>query len=514
MDDVTMVGGSADSSVRIERRGSPSLILVAPPQLFSSSQTAASVIPPLGLMYLGAACREAGIDVSLLDTIVEAPNALTELTDGSTVRGLTTDQVIERVRGRDVVGVSCHFTMAFPVVVDLVRRLRERTDATVVLGGAHVTALPQLSLRESGAHFVVIGEGDVTLVDLVGSLAGGAAISDVAGLAYWKNGEPVLTERRPLVEDLDSLPLPARDMVPLADYQTIAEPHGAALGPWTSILSSRGCPFECTFCTSALWGRRWRARSATAVVDEMEHCVRTHGITDFHFEDEAMTTDRRRVIDICDELCRRGLSVTWQLPNGVRAATTDGPVLEAMQRSGCRQLTVAPESGSTRVLNHIVRKRQDLGDVARTVREASRLGIATAAFFVIGLPGERLRDVAATLWYALHLARMGLDEVDFSLFVPLPGSELYDRLADQGRIAGDDGSLVCMGDLTVARSWSDDLSGPLLFLVRLLGFLTFHVIRSLFHPLRVLASLGNMVRGRQTTKSERVVATFRKRLFR
>jgi magnesium-protoporphyrin IX monomethyl ester (oxidative) cyclase len=314
------------------------------------------------------------------------------------------------------------------------------------------------------------------------------------------------------IQDLDELPFPARDLVPYDKYHEVSEAHGPTQRKWTPILSSRGCPFHCTFCTPGLWGHRYRVRSAANVLDEIEECVTRYGIREFHFEDEKLTIHKKRVMEVCKGIRDRNLAIQWQTPNGIRASVTDREILSAMRDSGCHHVTVAPESGSPRVLNEIIKKQQDLSRVTDAVRHASKLGMRTAAYFVLGLPGETVREVNQSISYASQLARIGLDEVVFSNYVALPGSELYKMLVREGRIDGDWQNLVSMGDLARASSWSEHISSEDLSALRRKAYLTFHLTKALFHPLKIIRSILNVLRKREELKTERVLITFIKRL--
>ncbi|GAG95756.1 unnamed protein product, partial [marine sediment metagenome] len=241
------------------------------------------------------------------------------------------------------------------------------------------------------------------------------------------------------------------------------------------------------------------------------HCIEKYGITEFHFEDENMTLNNERAREICRLIDEKGLKIKWQTPNGIRAGVTNNDTLDEMKKSGCCHITVAPESGSERVIKEIMNKEQDLESVTRIVKHASKIGLKTAAFFIIGLPGETIQDVKLSIKYICQLAIAGIDEVGISLFIPLPGSELYDILLTQGKINNDWSSYATIGDMSKAVSWSEEISDHELNQLRKRAYLIFILMKSLFHPLRVLRSIVNIAIKREELKTERTLIAFIKR---
>lgn len=494
------------------------ITLINPPQLFSKTQVAAGITPPIGLLYLSSFCKSKDYSVDFIDSVVEAPDKINkvQLEDGElTYRGLALDEVIEKIDSRSkVIGISNLFSFAFPIVLELTRLIKKKhPNTTIVVGGAHVSAVPSDVLKCNFIDFVVTGEGELTFIDLLNKLGDkDSDFSNIDGLAYRNNSNIVVNPRTRYIDNLDKLPFPDREIIDLTKYYRANEAHGPTQAKWTPIISSRGCPFRCTFCTSSLWNRQFRARSAKNVVDEIEECVKKYGIEEFHFEDENLTLNKERVWQICDEIERRGLKIKWQTPNGIRASVTDTKTLERMKKAGCYHVVFAPESGSTRVLNKIMHKDQDLEDVTNLVRFASRIKLNTCAYFMMGLPKETKKDIKLTIDYAKKLARLGLDEVVFSLFIPLPGSVLYDYLKKKGAIVDDWKSLSVIGDVARAKSWSEHITDKQLNKLRMKAYLSFYLNKMLFHPLKVLRIIINVIRKKQTLKTERVLITFLKRL--
>lgn len=491
------------------------VVLINPPQVFSKTQLAAGVIPPLGLMYLAASLKQAGHEPLIIDSIVEDVTNVYEVSEDVSCRGLSFKDIIARIPDNvGLIGVSNLFSFAFPVMRKLTIEIKKAYPTTpIVVGGAHPSGTPIETVSEPSIDFVVISEGDETIVEVVNNIGDYQGIKRIDGFAYKdEQGIPYLNPKTKFIEDIDSLPFPARELVPLEKYYETSEAHGPSQNKWTPILSSRGCPHQCTFCTSKLWNRRYRVRSAENVLDEIEECIKKYNITEFHFEDENFTIIKKRTLEICKGIIQRKLKIKWQTPNGIMVMAIDKEMLGAMKDSGCYHITVAPESGSKRVLKEIINKDQDLSKVTAIVRHASNIGLKTAAYFVIGLPGETGEEVEMSIAYACGLAKAGLDEVYFSQFIPLPGAALFDKLVREGRFKADWNSLMAIGDLTKANSWSEHIASKELKKLRSKAYLKFYLIKVLYHPFKIIRSVVNVIKKKQELKTERVLITFIKRL--
>lgn len=491
--------------------------LINPPQVIAKSQVAANVVPPLGILYLAGYLNKFNIQTKVIDAVGDEPSQYTSY-NGNILRGLTFKEIIKEIpQDTDLIGISSMLSLAYIVVKELIRLIKKEFPLKkIVLGGAHPTVLPEFTLNDSDTDIVVRGEGELTLLDLCRHLDD---YCDIKGIAYKKNKKIFLNSERELIEDIDSLPFPDKGLVKLENYFRTAEPHGCSgLGRWTTILASRGCPYGCTFCTTPkIWRRRWRTRTVNNVIQEMIEVNRKHGIVDFHFEDDNLGFDRKWMHNFCDSLISKKLNFIWQPSNGLRVEILLEPgLLEKMKASGCSLVVFALESASRQVRNDIMKKNLDIAKIESAVSLARKAKIKSACYFVLGLPGERTEDARETVKYAARLARKGLDECVISLFSLLPGCELFNDLYKQGKVKLNDDffkELAAIGDLGSSKSWSEHISKEELKRLRMYGYVKFMVVKSIFHPIKILESALNILKGTDKLKSERVIRTFLKRLL-
>lgn len=311
------------------------------------------------------------------------------------------------------------------------------SEIKTALIGLHPSAKPHESLAHHYIDFVVIGEPELTVQELAKTIETGKLdeLKKVKGLGFKKDDKDIITPPRPFIEDLDSLPFPARHLLPMKELFAAVKQNpirGEIRKPCARVLTSRGCPNNCIFCSNHIvMGKKWRGRTPKNVVDELQQIVETYGVQQVDFEDDNLTFNKKRMEAICDEIVNRGLDIEWYTPNGVRADGLDSMLLTKMRKSGCQRIMVAPESGVQRVVNDIIKKNQDLKKVEAAVVNAHKVGIKVSCFFIIGFIGETKADIQATINYAYKLRQLGADRFYFSYATPLVGTELF-RQAKEG----------------------------------------------------------------------------------
>ena len=466
--------------------------------------------PPLSVAYLAGSLTAAGHEVQIIDAVGEALDAMHPgYRSDILVNGLSVSQIVDRIRpDTQFVGISCLFSHEWPVIRQLIAAIAVRFPAVpIVLGGEHATAVPELCLADAPALSVcAIGEGEETIVQLVEACVERKALGTVDGIVFRGPEGPVRTARRARIRDIDDIPLPRWDLTPIERYLDGGFSFGVDRGRTMPLLATRGCPYSCTFCSSPrMWTTRYTTRSPALVVDEIEEFVRRYRAENVDFYDLTAIIDRDWILEFCRLLDARNLRVTWQLPSGTRSEALDEGTLRAMYRSGCRNVSYAPESGSPRTLDAI-KKKVKLDRLEASMRAAVRVGLNVKANILIGFPDERTADLRDTLRFILRMARLGVHDASVWTFSPYPGSELFERLRAAGQLPrlDDDyyASLLSYSDISNAASYAAALDSRQLQRYRVAGLLLFYGTSYLTHPARPLRSLYNIATRRYESRME------------
>jgi len=367
-------------------------------------------LPPLSLAYLAASLEQYGIDVEILDFLV------TRYTPEKLRRKLADYRP-------QVVGVTC-VTLNYPRASRILRTCKAYDPSiTTLIGGPHVTfALSETLLRAPWIDAIVIGEGERTLVEVATALEQGKDFHQIPGIAFADGGMVVKTEPRPLIQDLDELPMPARQLLPLARYR--------ALGMPSTVITSRGCPYRCIFCSGRrMFGPKVRFRDPGLVVDEIEQIHRDFGFPQVNIVDDTFTVNHRHAGQVCEELLRRKLKVKWAA--FARADTVTAELAELMKRAGCDFVLFGVESADEGILKTI-RKGLTTDVVERGVKTATAAGIGVFNSFILGLPGESPETARRSMAFAQRLDHKYGAKYGFHVLAPIPGTELYERAGDYG----------------------------------------------------------------------------------
>ncbi len=406
---------------------------------------------PLGLLYVAGAARKAGHEVEIFDTLSpDHGDVVFYGEDGLIRHGLPEDRIREEIRRRrpQVVGIGNRFSMHFAHAARTAQLVKEVDPGIlVVLGGNHASAIGDKVIQDHLEFDVCVqGEGEEVVPDLLTALGEGRGLDEVPGIVYRKDGQLKRNPRRPFIQELDDLPFPAYDLVNMETYlhperagKDIWGPRPSSLPRSVSMVTTRGCPFSCTFCAAHIhMGKKMRVHSVKNVVDHMEMLVRKHDVRHFHMEDDNFTYDQQRIMDLVGEIKRRIPHVTWDTPNGVRADMMSRELVFRMKEGGCTLLAIGVESGSQRVVRKVIRKSLDLGDVERVAAAAQDAGLACTAFYLGGFPGETKADIQQTLRYAEYMfVKYGLRAGGIGIVAPLFGTPVYHEAVKRGYLAKD-----------------------------------------------------------------------------
>lgn len=392
------------------------ITLIFPPSLYQTKQT----MPPLGIAWIAAVLRENGYpDVSLIDSVINK---------------YTSEDIINILKNNtpDIIGVSFGTQNRF-YAFDLIREIKKYfPDISLVAGGPHPTLTADDIMRNIPEVDIVIrGEGEYTFLDLVKTIDKKGDLRKVDGISFRDDVRQVINNQpRAPIEDLDSLPLPARDLLPIDKYrQTIPLSDKIC----TSMISARGCPYNCVYCSTAeQWGHKIRHRSADNVVNEIKHLMKNYKLDGVGFFDDVFTMNKNRVIEICKKIIDEKLNISWWCE--ARANTIDKEMVDWMKRSGCVHISMAIESGSDKILKNI-RKAITVEQGIEAAKIIKQAGIKLKVFFMHSLPGETYDDIKKTVFLSRYLEnKFKVDESTQSLTMIYPGTELE-------RIAKENGTL-------------------------------------------------------------------------
>lgn len=395
--------------------------------------------PPLGILYLAAVLKKENYDVNILDSTCEGYHNILSVENNYIKYGLTDDDIRKRIKeyNPDIVGVTSMFSAQQDNALNHCNIVKEiNKDIIVVLGGIHPSLFPKESIQHKSVDFVIIGEGEFRLIKLLNDLNKNNHHPNFDGVAYKIDGRVHVIFRSTRIEDLDSIPLPSRDLINFEKYIDIGVPYAPfPMNERTcQILTSRGCPFNCNFCSTVkYWGRRFRKRSVDNVINEIEHMVKNYNIKEIQFIDDNMTIDKKRAIELFKRLKKYNLY--WCAPHGLMIKTLDKEMIKLMSESGAYQISVAIESGSRRVLKEIIHKPVPTKkEVKEIVDTCHKYKIQVHGLFIVGLPGEKKDEIFDTLQYPFDV---GFDSVSFFIANPAPGSELYDECKEKGYLIKD-----------------------------------------------------------------------------
>jgi len=375
--------------------------------------------PPLGLAYIASSLELDGHDV-MIEDMYSMRTTMDQLTSNA------------KKFNPDIVGISA-ITPYITSANEIAKQIKEHFDVPIIVGGPHPSSLPENTLRDYPSFDIAVrGEGEETMRELVNSLEGESKLSHVKGITY-REGKIVSNPDRSLIENIDDIPFPAWHLLKMDSYfrltaRVLTDKNGF------SIITSRGCPGRCKFCDShVVWTRRYRARSPTNVVDEIEQLYDKYDVGFMMFWDDTFIVDKRRAIEICNQIIGRGIDIKWECLGRVNLVNKE--VLAKMKEAGCNTIYYGIESGSQEVLDYI-NKGITLEQAKNAIKITKKAGIRTSAYFMIGFPSETEEDIRKTIEFN---KRLPLDEHDtFSILTPFPGTELHKIMKDEGLLLNED----------------------------------------------------------------------------
>ena len=399
------------------------IVFVNPPisleERYGKLSSSGSMAPPLGLCHLASVCRDEGFTTAIVDA-----NPL----------ALSHSQVVEEVFSYhpDVIGITAS-TVSIQSAARIADMIKERdSHKHVIIGGPHITAVPASTMEQYGSFDTgVIGEGEVTIVELLFSLHAGGDLSSIPGVIFHDDGRIALNKKRKPITNLDALPMPAWDLLP--ELRHFYKPVSLSYKqlPSTSFITSRGCSGKCTFCDRTVFGNVCRGFSAEYLFEMVKELYVRYNIRDILFDDDNLILFKPRLAKFCELLLASELDLTWAC--NARVDIVDVETLRLMAEAGCWQIAYGIESGSQEILD-VLKKGITLEQIRSALIMTRESGIQTKGFFMIGSPLETPKTIEETIRFTLELP---LDDFQTTFFTPLPGCELYETIETYGKLEDD-----------------------------------------------------------------------------
>ncbi len=410
-------------------------VLLIHPFLTANNLNCPNQTEPLGLAYIAAYIRNDHA-VEILDLYALGFNTVTKINSNYRI-GLSDVDKIKKIieqKNPDVIGIACNFTAFADDSFEVSKIIKDNfKNIPVVLGGAHASMDVENILKNNySIDIVVRGEGEITFKALLDVLKDKGNLDTIDGISFRKpNNEIISNKKRELIKDIDALPFPARDLLDIEAYKTHNEttlPYAKSL-PILTMLTSRGCPFECIFCsTKVVWGRLWRPRSVEKIVEEIEYLIKNYNIKEVAIYDDQFIVNKIRIHDLCDLIIKKGLEITISVPSGISGWLLDEELLKKMKKSGFYRFSLSIETGNENTLKFI-KKRVNLREMLKVIEIANKLGFWLQSNFIIGFPFETREEIADTINYAIN---SGVDYAYFIIAQPYAGAEMYELYEKEG----------------------------------------------------------------------------------
>ena len=480
------------------------ITLVRPPVIFPAMAVGNEATPCIGLAYIAGYLRDHGYDPFIIDGMVDALNEVWSLKKypGFQCQGLRFSEIIDRIpKETKIIGIRSMFSGEWPVVRDLIFEIKKHfPNVIIVAGGEHITAMTEYSLRDCNViDYCVIGEGERAFYHLCDALFKGNEIKKINALAYLdRNGEYYQTSSVTRINNINQIPWPYWPDGYLEKFWDAGKSFGIQTARDMPMMITRGCPYECTFCSNPfMYTRKYVVRDIDDIISEIKYYIKKYDITGIQLYDLTAVVKRDWMIELLRAVIDNKINVNWQFPSGTRSEALDKEVLELLKQVGTGYICYAPESGSGRSLRKM-KKKIDLDKMTKSIHNAKKLGLTVRANIIIGFPFETRKDILKSIWYALKLTAKGVDDIQPYIYSPYPGTELFNELVNDGSIIVNDEyffSLIGLNsDLTNFKPlvFTKNINAWELAIYRLLFTLFAYGISYLLKPSRFVRTMKNL----------------------
>ena len=492
------------SSFLAPRNDNRVVTLCRPFAVLSKYSYSQPITLPLGLAYLGGVLEKANYKTKIIDATGEQnPVKIIRSKDNLyNHQGLSPEEILEKIDPNTFIfGISLMFSQEWPAHRLFIKEIKKKFPKIIIVaGGEHASAIPEYTLKDCPSiDYVIKGEGEFSMLEFTYNMFHGKDVTNIPGISFIdKENKFVDNGPSKRIKHIDKIPRPAWHLLKPQNYFTNSFTIGLAKGKLRNmpILATRGCPYQCTFCSSpTMWTTRYLMRDPKEIVDEIEWLIKEYEVNDFEFFDLTAIIKKNWILEFCNELKKKDLNnITWQLPIGTRSEALDEETLKALYDSGCAYICYAPESGSQKSLN-IIKKRIKIDRLIESIKSAVKIGHTVKLNFILGFPHETLMDCLKTIFFGIYCSlRFGISDIIYSMFSPYPGSELYEKLIKEKKINLDDDyfkKLMTYMDITKPESYSEHVSGKTLVYLRFFAFSLSYLCIYLSRPIKIYRLFKN-----------------------
>ncbi|MBF0300716.1 MAG: B12-binding domain-containing radical SAM protein [Oligoflexia bacterium] len=414
------------------------------------------------------------------------------------VRGLNIEEIIKRIpTDSDIIAFSIMYSNSWVYVKKLIKEAKKLFQKKIfIAGGEHVTAdYDQLLKGCSQIDYLVLGEGEITLAELLDAIENSKDLHLVDGIAYRKNNQIIKTAARKRNNNLDSLPFPKWDKDVLENYLSLNSGMTTINKRIMPIITSRGCVYQCSFCTNqGMWGNHWISRKIENIICEIKFYISEYKINHLELHDLTAGLDKSHICNFAKQLVANSIKISWSLPAGTRCESLDRETFSLLKKSGCNKISFAPESGSSSVLKKMD-KRLSLKKILEVMSLCVQEQITVRAHIILGFPDQSFKDSLSTYFFIIKMALIGVHDVSIFKFVPLPGTTIFEDLKAHGVIPTqeEEYEYFLVNDLNNNEinksSFCKNFTPKQLNVMMFFGLCLFYFLQFFFRPYRLVKSL-------------------------
>ena len=488
------------------------ILAIRSPGVINNLTATSSLGLPIGLAYIVGAIRDLG-DIQVIDpfSIGEKAPEISNYNKDVSIIGLTPDQILYYVKkAPEICLISSMFSMDWPITRTLINLIKTKYPKCLIIGGGeHFSAVTEYSFIDSSIDIIVTGEGEETIRELILCINDGNKLPiNISGTVVRNpnnKDELIYNKPRKRIRNLDSIQKPAWDLFNVKPF--LDNGVGSTSGNRKNfrpfpIIMTRGCPYECTFCSNPdMWGRKWSTRPPSDVINEMKEYINEYDATHFYSCDLTAIIKESWIIEFCNLLIKENLNITWGMPTGTRSEVLNLNVLKLLKESGCDDIDYAPESGSNFVLKSI-KKKISKKAMLKSMKECNKLNMKTKANIILGFPEEKRRHIFETYLFAIRMAFAGIEDLAATPLAAYPGSKIFHDLYSKGEIKYSDDyffGLSSQGSIDLSASYSK-ISTLELYIYKMGLFGVFYLVSFFLRPKRLWNLVNDLYHDREGTR--------------